>query len=224
MQITALVFQKNNPKRVNLSVDGKFLVGMSAELAISLKLKVRMVLNSDQINDLVLNSLKEILLDSALYFLSVRPRSQKEVETRLKNKIAKIKLKTRDLNLDSQKCEKLISEVIIKLKNLGHINDEDFIKWWFRQRQEFRAKSLRAIKIELLQKGVAKKLIDEVLKDKDTSANELSMALDLLTKRLPRWQGLDKNAKKEKIYRFLLQRGFDYETIKTAIDTKVEKD
>ncbi len=224
MEITALVFQKNNPKRVNLFVDGKFLIGMSAELTIKAGLKIGTVLNPDEIHTLVSTSLKEILLDSALYFLSVRPRSQREIETHLKNKIAKIKFKARDINLDPKACEKLISEVITRLKNLSQINDENFIKWWFNQRQQFRGKSLRVIKLELLQKGVAKNLIDEVLENQDTATNDLNMALGLLTKRLPRWQSLDKNTKKEKIYRFLLQRGFDYETIKIAIDTKVQKD
>lgn len=224
MQITALVFQKNNPKRVNLSIDGKFLIGMSAVLAISLKLKVGMELTREQVSNLVMGSLKEILLDSAFYFLSVRPRSQKEIENRLKNKIAKIKLKTREINLDSQKMDKLISEVIIKLKNLGHINDEEFVKWWVSQRQEFRGKSLRVIKIELMQKGVEKKLIDGFLANQETKINDLTMALDLLKKRLPRWEGLEIKAKKEKMYSFLLQRGFEYDTIKTAIDTSMQKD
>lgn len=224
MQITALVFQKNNPKRVSLSVDGKFLIGMTAELAVSLKLKVGMELNQDQVNDLVLNSLKEILLDSAYFFLSVRPRSQREIENRLKEKLAKIKLKTKEINLDSQKSEKLISDVILKLKSLGFINDEDFIKWWVSQRQEFRGKSLRAIKVELSLKGVEDKLITEVLKNYDASANDHGMAIELLTKRLPRWEGLPIAVKKDKMYRFLLQRGFEYETIKTAIDTSLQKD
>ena len=224
MEITSLIFQKNNPKRVNLFVDGKFLIGISAELVFTDKLKVGKVLNGEEVNDLVLKSLREILLDSAFYFLSVRPRSQKEVEIRLKEKIAKIKFKSKEIFVDKLQIEKKISEVIDKLKNLGLVNDESFIKWWFNQRQEFRGKSLRAIKLELLQKGINEKLIDEVLKNRDTSKNEAEMAMNLVAKRMPRWSGFDKKKIKEKIYAYLLPRGFDYETIKTVIDTVWQKD
>lgn len=224
MQITDLVFQKNNPTRINLFVDGNFLIGISAELVVGDKLKIGKILSSQEVNDLVLKSLKEILLDSALYFLSVRPRSQKEVETRLKDKITKIKFKSKEIILDRSQIEKKISEVIDKLIDLDLVNDENFIKWWFNQRQEFRGKSLRAIKLELLQKGINGKLIDEVLKNKETGKNEVEMAMNLVTKRMYRWFGLDKKRIKEKIYAYLLPRGFDYETIKTVIDTVLQKD
>lgn len=224
MEITALSFQKNNPKRVNFFIDGKFLVGMSLEQIMEKKLKVGMQISKEERDDLVLDSLKETLLDNAFYYLAVRPRSEREVEMHLKNKVEKIKLKAGRIEINLELIDKQILAVIRKLKDLRQINDQEFIKWWFSQRQEFRPKSFRMIKFELLQKGVSKSLIDEVLEDQKPEIGDFKIAKELLQKRSGRWEKLDQKTQKEKIYQFLSTRGFSYETIKNVIDTKLQKE
>ena len=140
--------------------------------------------------------------NNSLRFLSFRPRSEKEIRDNLKKKKA---------------LPLVIEKIINKLKDKNFLNDEEFTKWWVEQRTKFQPKSLRVIKIELKQKGISQDLIGSIIQ------NDLERAKELVRKKLPRYQNLDKNKLYQKLGGFLARRGFDYETIKESIDGLLKK-
>lgn len=130
-----------------------------------------------------------------LHFLSFRPRSEKEI-------LAYLRRKLKDIN-----C---IKEIIIRLKNENLINDEEFIDWWLMQRSSFNPKSKKVLRLELLQKGVAKDLIEEKLSKINIS--EIQSAIRTL---------IAKKAKlysRQKLISYLTARGFEYELVKNLVD------
>jgi len=151
----------------------------------------------------------EKYLNKTLLFLSYRPRSEKEVRENLLKKKAQLGI---------------IERIIKSLKEQKFLDDKDFAKWFIEQRLRFRQKSLRIIKLELKQKGVAKELIEDAINnlsydnDGESINNDLESAIKLVEKRLPRYKSLKKPQIYQKMGAFLARRGFDWETIKKSID------
>ena len=155
----------------------------------------------------------EKFYNSALRFLSYRPRSEKEVRDRLKLKSQSFdKLRTNIKNLTL-----VIDKVIQKLKEQKFINDEEFAKWWIESRLRFRPRSINLIKKELLQKGIERDIIDGQI------SNDLQQAKKLIEKRIERFRNLTKQEIYQKLGRYLASKGFDWETIKQSIDEVILK-
>ncbi len=149
----------------------------------------------------------ENLLNKSFKFLSYRPRSEKEVRDYLLRK------KADDITLE---------RIIQSLKENNFINDVDFTKWWIEQRTKFRPKAQRLIKLELLRKGIAKDLIEEILQDKTVETEtDLDKAKKIAQKKLLRYKNEEPHKKYEKMVRFLASRGFNWDTIKEVVDQLV---
>ncbi len=148
----------------------------------------------------------------ALRFLSYRPRSEKEVRDHLKLKSQKSKVKITIQN------SKVIDEVIEKLKEYKFIDDAEFAKKWIESRLRSRPRSARLIKIELKQKGINLETIDKMINDEGLMINDLEQAKKLVEKRIERLKGLDRQKIYEKLGRYLASKGFNWDTIKKAID------
>ncbi|OGG15109.1 hypothetical protein A2773_04430 [Candidatus Gottesmanbacteria bacterium RIFCSPHIGHO2_01_FULL_39_10] len=156
----------------------------------------------------------QLLIDKALRFLSFRSRSKYEVATKLKQFAIKKGI-----------SEKIVQQVVIDLEEKNLLNDKDFILWWKEQRDTFRPKGIRLLKMELRNKGVDSRLIDEVLKEAENPhTNEFELALSLAQKKVSRISSLPKIQQKEKIASLLSRRGFTWEIIYEVIDTVLKKD
>ncbi len=151
----------------------------------------------------------EKFYNSALRFLSYRPRSEKEVRDKLKSK-----------KVESSVIEKIIA----KLKEKKFINDEEFARLFVENRLRFKPRSLRLIKIELKQKGISSEIIESRIKNQELGAeSDLEQAKKLVQKRIGRLKGLSKEEIYQKLGRFLASKGFDWDTIKQAIDEALDK-
>lgn len=127
------------------------------------------------------------LLDSALKFLSYRPRSKKEVEIFLRKK-------TSDASL--------IDQTISKLENLKLINDEEFAKWLIESRSRSRPRGKRLLIQELKQKGLE-------FRNSDLEFDEASLAKKALEKKKPKTR--------DQAIRFLQYRGFGWDAIARVV-------
>lgn len=158
-----------------------------------------------------MDEITQKLYDKALRFLSFRPRSTFEIQAFLKKHQASV---------DQEK------EILKKLKDLNFLNDEEFVNWWIDQRQTFKPKGLRVIKIELKQKGIAKDMVEKVIGGNQEKLEKLetAQAKTLAQKRATRYQNLPREEFIAKMERFLLSRGFDWDLTKTVIDELLKKE
>src|SRR3989338_4819398 len=147
----------------------------------------------------------------ALRLLSIRPRSEKELEHRISDYIRK-------KNLSVSIAPRLISF----LKQLDYLNDSEFSRWWILQRRTVSIKGLKIIKYELKQKGVSDDIISDLLNEEKES--EHSKAQKLLDKYLKKNKSVSLSKYFiQKIKNYLTIRGFSYDVINGAIDEIIQK-
>jgi len=197
-KITALRFQRQNPERVNVYLDGKFAFALPAIEAAQLR-------KGQELSDTEIERLRALdaetkAYERALRFLGYRPRSEAEVRAHLRRR-----------RIESM----IVDRVIERLKNAGYLDDRIFARFWVENRQQFNPRSVRAVRQELRRKGVAPEIIEEALQQ--GYEDEEEMAYQLLSSRLHRWHGLDRAAFWRKGGGYLARRGFSYEVIEPVL-------
>ena len=198
-RITALKVQKRNRERVNVYIDGRFAFGLAAIQA--MQLTIGQELSAAEIAQLKEKDQVEVAYERALNFLSYRPRSIDEVQRRLAEK-----------GWDEQTVE----EVVTRLSRSGLLDDASFVHYWVENRDTHRPRGCRALRYELLQKGVANRLIDAELADYDETDAAYRAASAQAPKLLR--QSEDTDIVREKLLAFLHRRGFSFDTARDALD------
>ena len=212
-EVTAIEPQKKKDDRFNIFADGKFAFGLDAETVVKSGLKVGQEISRKEIEKLVFENEIKKLMEKALHFLSFRPRSERELCNHLETKISKrLRFGACDLEFST---DRIIDDVLARLKHLGYIDDVEFAKWWVGQRQTHSPRGARLIRSELFQKGVSQEIIDKILPDDEEG--EVGRALKTAKKKL-RSYDLKSKESKQKMGQYLARRGFDWETIKETLD------
>lgn len=156
---------------------------------------------------------KIVYLKNRLFrYLKLRPRTEREIFLYLE-KIVEQK------NLPLEIIEKLLNE----LKRIGLIDDKKFIDLYVSDRVNLKPKGKKLLFFELKKKGIDERLIKEYFAKNEL--NEEELATKSILSRWERLKRLAKNKREEKATRFLLSRGFSYETIRKVIkrlETKIE--
>lgn len=137
-------------------------------------------------------------LNAALRFLKNRPRSEHEVRARLRHH-----------GYDSQ-C---IDAAIASLKVKGLVDDLSFARFWVDNRDAFRPRGERMIKMELRQKGVASEIIDQFSFASDETENAYRSARQK-ARSLPR---TDEKSFQRRLGDYLKRRGFGYGVINKVV-------
>lgn len=215
-KITDITPQKKDKKRVNIFIDQDFAFGVSIELKFEKKLEVGKLLSERQVVNIVEDDQVERLFNKSLRLLSYRPRSEKEIRDHLLRK-GKLRGLEKSEFEDSQ-YENSIEKALLKLKRLKQIDDKEFTVWWIDQRKKFKTRGVRAIKMELVQKGVDKDIISELLDQDDEEAEE-ELAVKASQKKIGSYNKLDKYEFRNKMGQYLSRRGFGWSTIKKVVDT-----
>jgi regulatory protein len=147
----------------------------------------------------------EVVLAAALRFLEARPRSASEVRRRLTG---------------AGYREELVAAAIVRLTELGILDDEAFARAWVESRDRARPRGERALRSELSQKGIDRQLADDVLEARaseqpDADAAAARRVLERHASALARV--VDPRARRQRAYALLARNGFDSETAVEAI-------
>jgi regulatory protein len=156
--------------------------------------------------------------NKALKFLSYRPRSKKEIRDYLVKKIKNQKSKIKDEDAELRIKTETIEKIIGKLEEYKFLDDEEFARIWIQSRIKAKPRAWRVIKFELKQKGISDEIIESLIQDLGFIIQDLEMAKDLVRRRIERYKGLPKQEVYQKLGRFLASKGFNWDTIKKAID------
>jgi regulatory protein len=197
VKITALKVQARNKNRVNVYLDDAFAFGLAKIEAA--RLRVGQTLSEADVERLKQADVAESAYEMALKFISYRSRSEAEVRQNLKKKDV---------------AEDVIDGALARLRRAGLVDDDGFARYWVENRSAFRPKGKRALKVELKQKGVPPKAIEEALAGTD----DVAVARQLAAARAPRLKGLPERDFRRKLSEYLARRGIDYETISEAVD------
>ena len=195
MKITALEPQVTNPERINVFVDGRFLLGVNASVVFQMGLEPEQELEPVQLEELQSEAGLQQAVDRAYNYLSYRPRSREEVRRYLRRK---------------ETPPETIEAALARLDRLDLINDHTFASFWVESREQFSPRGARALKNELRMKGVEREVVEEMIDDEKDEERALragrKKALPLV--RIP---GMDFATFRARLGSFLQRRGFGYE-------------
>jgi regulatory protein len=207
MQITALEQQAHTTERVNLSIDGKFALGISAELMIRLGLHVGQELSGAELEQLKEAEAVQQAIERAINYLSFRPRSQEEVRRNLRKK---------------EIPPEIIEQALTYLQERDYLNDRTFAAFWVESRGQFNPRGSQALRSELRLKGVEQEIVEEVV-DREQDGELALRAGEKKARLLLQTPGIDYKTFRNRLGGFLQRRGFSYEAVKRAVSALWEE-
>jgi regulatory protein len=202
--ITALQAQALDPQRVNVFVDGEFMIGVSLNTIAKEKLYVGKVLSEDDHARLEQTENTDKAVHVAIRALEARPRSSAEIRERLRLKgFAPL----------------VIDAALDRLLELGLVDDATFARFWVENRQACRPRGANALRDELRRKGIDRTVIDAVLDDTTLTGDEHEQAMTLGRAALRKYASApDRASFTRRLGGYLQRRGFDVEIIWPIVD------
>ena len=127
----------------------------------------------------------------------------------------------------------MTAATLLKLEQLGYVDDEAFVRWWGEQRDRHSPRGRRMVEAELRSRGVGRDALDAFRESWDdptrapgdealpgTDAERAAAALDrhLRGRPVP-----DDEKALQRLGMFLMRRGFDAETVRSALRRAAER-
>ncbi|HEX2912809.1 MAG TPA: RecX family transcriptional regulator [Chloroflexia bacterium] len=213
-QISAVEYQKTNPDRVNIFIEGEYAFSVAAILAAERKLKAGVKLSPEDTAELQAADLYNQGLSAALQLLAMRPRSEAEISQRLRKRYPEITPET-------------IRQVVERLRELNYLNDASFARFWVENRAAFAPRGRNLLRQELMKKGVPRDIIDAIISEQldaqteeseddesgETLNLEESQALEMARKKALSYAGEEWPAFYRKLGGFLQRRGYGFDIV-----------
>ena len=191
-------------RRCNIYVDGRFCCGLTLETTIKNRLKVGQIVTPEYLSAIQLESEKNTALDKALTHVSATRKTEKQV---------------RDFLQSKGYLPAVTDYVIEKMQGYNFVNDGEYAEAYV----EFAGakKGARRIRMELRAKGVSDGEIDGALSGLDEETQ--TQAATAILQKYMRNKASDRETL-AKAFRYLLGKGFDVETAKSALSAFGELD
>jgi regulatory protein len=196
MKITAIKAQIKNPERVSIYVDEKYAFSLNHAELLDLKVRIGLELDEAQLAELKKASDFGKAYERALIYAMIRPRSVKELHDYCHRK-----------KWAPEDCQTIIDKLVAR----RYVDDRNFARAWVESRAMANKTSLRKLRLELKQKGVADDIIAEALATASYDENAALRALVVKKRRLARYQD------EQKLMQFLARQGFSFDDIKDAL-------
>ena len=200
-QITSIEPQVKDKTRCSIFVDGRFYCGIKLEVAIKYQLKAGMQIEKSRLDEIQLETEKSQALDKALTHLSATMKTKKQI---------------RDFLAKKGYTEAVSGYVLERLEYYSLVDDVAYCRAYV---SSVHGKGKRALEADLIKRGADRRAIEEVLSQTEESDDE---ALNVLKKYL-RGKSCDKQTL-YKGFKYLLSKGYDYDTAKSALSSLGEDD
>jgi regulatory protein len=202
--ITALVAQAGDQERVNVFIDGQFAIGISIYVMQDERLHKGQLLSQADWNRLEQAERGSQAWNAALRLLEARPRSERELRTRLQRK---------------QFTPEHIDMTITRLRELELLDDAQFAQLWVANRQNLKPRGAQALRQELRAKGIDRQIVDTVIESNVDADSERAACAEVARQALRKYANEpDRATFQRKFGAFLQRRGFSFETIKPLLD------
>jgi len=179
-------------------VEGKYSFSLSADALLESHLVNGQELTDGDIARFKKMSAEDKAFNLALAYVARRMRSEGELADYFRRK---------------EYAPELAVQLMARLQKLGFVDDEDFARRWVENRRSLRGSSTKKIRLELRQKKIASDIIQTVLAEDETDERELLRELVAKKRKQSRYQD------NEKLMRYLAGQGFNYDDIKSALQT-----
>lgn len=206
--ITKIEAQKRNKERVNIYIDDDYAFSLSAELVYKEGLEAKMEVDSERLSKIATEEGFLKCKESALRTIERTYKTEKEMRD-------KLILKEFDINL--------IERTIEFLKEYNLLNDENYVKMYVKDK--IKNEGQNKIKYALMKKGIKEELIrEEISKFNDDSQKEVAYDLAIKKYNLLSKREEDKYKISQKLYRFLIAKGYDYSVVSEVVKKVVNSE
>jgi regulatory protein len=205
--ITKVQATQRDPERVSVFIDERFAFALPALAVVQRGLKRGVVLDEAAVRELEALAESEKATEAALNFVSYRPRAEREVRDRLRQR---------------GYSPGAIDDAVEKMRGWNYLDDTAFAEFWVENRVEHSPRGRRALASELRAKGVDRDVVERVLEE--TEIEEEGPALELARKRLRSLSGLDEQTQKRRLSAYLGRRGYDWEVIRPVLNALFTRD
>jgi len=194
--ITDIKPQVKTPTRCNIYLDNAFYCGLELETVMRHRLKIGIQIEPEKLDEIQCESENLRAFDKAINFISLSKKTKKQVA---------------DYLLKKGYTQMTVDAVILKMEDYRFIADGDYAEDYARSYSKSKGKLL--IAKELRQKGVSDGDMALAL---ENIGDETESAVKIAEKYL-------RNKQKDKqtilkCYKYLLSKGFSYDTAKTAVE------
>lgn len=200
-RITAIEAQEKRQNRRSIFVDGKFVLGVDANVVADLGLQIGQEISEERLREIVYAEQLTKAKQKALNLLGYRARSRAEIAQSLRR---------------GGFAEDIIEDVLAYLERLGLVNDEQFSQAWVKSRLIGKGMGKQRIKWELKQKGVPNDVAEDALSEIDEEI-EYQIALDSAKRRWAKYKDAEVNTKRRKLASFLRRQGFGWEVVSQVL-------
>ncbi len=204
MRIESIEILKQKNRRTALyqirSDDGREKI-IQADTIVYFNLHTGDELTEAQWPSIVLYDEEKTIVQISLDLISRRLRSEKELHDRFRQKGFQ---------------DQAIVNAISHLRNNGYLNDNHFALLFAKQLIKKKPVGEMKIRFELKNKGIADTEIERIIDELSEQQND--MALHAALKKMNTIKNDDPNIIKQKLWRFLQQRGFSGEAIRKTIE------
>lgn len=198
--------------RVNIYVDDKFFCSLDISQVVDLHIKIGRELSAEEMEELKRASDFGKFYARALEFVLMRPHSTREINDYLKRKTIdrKVRVKNRKTGEYATQLKKgydasLVPLVFVRLEERGYIDDKRFAEIWVENRNTSKGSSIKKLRMELQQKGIANNIIEEVLDN--SSRDEREELRKIIARKAKKYPD------EQKLIQYLLRQGFNYSDI-----------
>lgn len=200
-KITKIEIGKRNKERVNIYINEEYTFSISLELVYKESLKVNDNVDIEKLRVLVSEDNYIKCKNSAIKIIERSYKTEKEMKD-------KLLLKGYD--------ENTIERSLTFLREYNLLNDENYTKMYIKDKVKNEGK--RKIKYSLAKKGIDSNLIEEQL-SKILCEDLKEVALELAFKKynVLKKRESDKYKLSQKLYRFLITKGYDYDLVSEVI-------
>lgn len=195
-KISSITLQKNK-SRANVFLDGEFVCGLNNVTLVKNGLKPGTEITKEKLMKIYNESEIEGAYEKALSLLSRQKYTKKAITDKLKAKGYETEI---------------IDVVVGKLKEYGYISDTAFATSFVNCNN---SKSKRMLEVNLLQKGISREIIKQVLDENITLESEREKCTEATNKYMKNKEMNDSTIKKLKAH--LLYKGFSFEDINYCI-------
>jgi regulatory protein len=206
MKITRIEKQKKRQDRVNVYADDEFLIGISLETLLRLGLRKGDELSAATLAVIEKTEEQHGARAAALRLLAVRPRSERELRDRLREK---------------EFGDEEIRKTIDALSLSGLINDAEVARVMIRNARALKPAGRMALARKLLGLGIAKDTVnnalDELLGGTAQHGDALQAAEGFLRRVRPASTPDARRRLRQRLTAFLLRRGFPWEVVSPVV-------
>ncbi len=211
MKITGLEYQKKNPNRVNIFVDGEFRFGVHVNLVVNYSLYKDKEITESEIKEILRKDIITRLYERSANLLSTSQKTSEQI----KQYIYRIYCNNKDEYKDIEEIgiDVVQDEIIEKLKEVRLLNDSEFAMSYIRAYYLVKPVSLFELRGKLRTKGVMNDDIDIAIEE--SNLDEVEMIKFALMKKY-RTENIKK--RDNKVIQYLSRKGFSWDLISSLIE------